>query len=131
MKNERTFMSAFELAHDVEQLVAGVVEVDATCPCRRTWPRWSRSCSPAGSPPTGMTVAATSPGVSLTVMPMFRVPKPEVDQRMADRAVRRPRPGSGGTSARPRRLTMWSASIRSSRSGTLAMCPPMTIVACG
>ena len=39
---------------------------------------------PSGQPTEGMSVAATSPGRSLTVTPMFRVPMPESDRRMAD-----------------------------------------------
>ena len=85
---------------------------------------------PSGQPTDGIIVAATSPRRSLGFTPMLRVPKPE--------AIIGWRKGRSSSSPRKRRnqrtpspRTMWSASIRSCRSGTLAMWPPTTIVALG
>ena len=87
---------------------------------------------PSGQPTDGMTVAATSPGRSLAVNAHAAgVPKPDLISGWRDRLVGRLRPGIGGTSGRPRPGRCGRRRSARSRSGTLAMCPPMTIVALG
>ena len=51
---------------------------------------------PSGQPTEGISAAATSPGSSSTLTPMFRVPRPELTTGWRKgRSVSRP--GSGGT----------------------------------
>ena len=96
-------MLRFEVAHDLEQLIAGLVKMDRTSPCRRTWPRSSRSCIPGGSRRKGSAVAAVFPGLSWPLTPMIRVPKPDGMRRDAGSGRSHPRPGIVETSGPPHR----------------------------
>jgi hypothetical protein len=128
MKNDRTH-PLFHLGHHLEQLVAGVVEVDELALAAEHG-RGRAEVAAQGQPTEGITVAAISPG--FVRKRDAHVPSAVAgdDQRMPDRlagvlAQKPPHPADALA------LTIWSASIRSSRSGTLAMCPPTTIFAAG
>ncbi len=114
---------ALDPAHDLEQLVAVLVEVDEAGPCRRTSPRSSRSCSPAGSRPRGSRVAAVVAACRV------RTARPSCGRRRptgsaGGGSARRPaRRGSARNQATPSPRTMWSASISSARPGTVGDVP--------
>ena len=94
---------ALELAHDVEQLVAGLVEVDGLALAAEHGRGGAEVAAQRAADRRDHAWRPRRRACRSALTPTLRVPMPERDQRVADRARLRPRPGSGGTSARPRR----------------------------